>query len=191
MSMRKPCAFCVFPSLLFFIFILIYRRKQSNIVIYSLIIFSGGFTLTTFGWPKSIHKANPTRTHFILVGDHKTRQQLLGILSEQKTNRHRRPSWTTGSPTSHLKAWLFNTCVGVHGKCARIAGQDLRDFAQTSGMESKSQDGKTTSLSLVGFCRCPFWWPKKTIYGHLRTSYDIQIWNNMYIYIYSILYILK
>jgi hypothetical protein len=153
MSMRKPCAFCVFPSLLFFIFILIYRRKQSNIVIYSLIIFSGGFTLTTSGWPKSIHKANPTRTHFILVGDHKTRQQLLGILSEQKTSRHRRPSWTTGSPTSHLKAWLFNTCVGVHGKCARIAGQDLReadgasdsdlrDFAQTSGMESKSQDGE-------------------------------------------------
>ena len=25
---------------------------------------------------------------------------------------------------------------------------------------------------------------KKTIYGHLRTSYDIQIWNNMYKYIY-------
>ena len=74
----------------------------------------------------------------------------------------------------------FNTCVGVHGKCARIAGQDLReadgasdsdlrDFAQTSGMESKSQDGEKTSLSLVGFCRVLFGgqknnlWPFKNI----------------------------
>lgn len=110
-------------------------------------------------------------------------------------NRHRRPSWTRGSPTSHLKAWLFNACVGVHGKCARIAGQDLREADGASDSDFRGWKvslkmeknitifSRILSLSFLVL-------PKQKIYGHLRTSYDIQIWNKMdkYIYIERVYY---